>query len=109
MVADHYRRGVTLAVFQRTRLITGTVWFWMSLIFGCLLWVGSLTTTYQFVGLFWTKFGAITVIGIVPIAFVVCIVRGYWEGLLQLSVALMPTFGLRILAGMIFADAERRS
>lgn len=79
------------------------------LYFGALLWVGSLTTTYQLAGLFWTIFGAITIIGIVPIALVVCIVRGYWEGLLQLSVVMALTVGLRILAAIIFADAERRS
>jgi hypothetical protein len=101
--------ALPLIVFQRTRLITGTVWIWMSFIFGALLWVGSLTTTYQLAGLFWTIFGVITVIGIVPIAFVVCIARGYWEGLLQLSVVLALTFGLRILAGIIFANADRRS
>ena len=101
--------ALPLAVFQRTRLITGIVWFWMSFIFGVPLWVGSLTTTYQLARLFWTIFGVITIIGIVPVAFVACIFRGFWEGLFQLLVALVLTFGLRILAGMIFADAERRS
>jgi hypothetical protein len=98
--------ALPFAVFQRTRIITAVVWMWLSFIFGGCLWVGSLTTTYQLAGLFWTIFGVITVVGVVPIAFIASIFSGYWEGLLQLFVALVLTFGLRILAGLIFAGAE---
>jgi hypothetical protein len=70
------------------------------------VWVGSVITTYQLAGIFWTVFGIITVIGIVPIALIACIFQGSWEALFQLVVALALTFGLRILGAMLFSAAE---
>ena len=95
-----------LAVFRRTRIVTGVTWRWMSFVFAGLLWVESLITTYLLAGLFWTIFGVITLIGVVPIAFIACIFRGYWDGLLELVLTLVTTLGLRFLAALMIATVD---
>jgi hypothetical protein len=45
--------------------------------------------------------GVLSIVGIVPIAFVCVLIRSNWPGLLDLVIALVGTFGLRMLGGLI--------
>jgi hypothetical protein len=90
---------IPLALIPKTRMIAGIGYYFAGNAFGFLLWLTSLVLVYQISGLFWTILGLITVVGVVPIAFVCVFVGGYWPGLLDLVIALVGTFGLRLLGG----------
>jgi hypothetical protein len=92
---------IPLAVIPRTRFMAGTGYYFAGNAFGFLLWLTSLVIVYQIGGLFWTIIGLITVVGVVPIAFFCVFIRGEWFGLLDLVIALVGTFGLRLLGAWI--------
>jgi hypothetical protein len=92
---------IALALIPKTRRIAGTGYYMAGNTFGFLLWLTSMVLVYQIGGLFWTIMGLITVVGAVPIAFVCVFIRSEWAGLLDLVIALVGTFGLRLLGGWI--------
>jgi hypothetical protein len=92
---------IPLALIPKTRAIAGTGYYVAGNAFAFLLWLTSLIAVIQIGGLFWTILGVLSIVGIVPIAFVCVLIRSNWPGLLDLVIALVGTFGLRMLGGLI--------
>jgi hypothetical protein len=76
-------------------------------LFAFLLWLTSLTIVIQVGGLFWTIIGIISIVGVVPIAFVCVFIVRDWPGLLDLVIGLVGTFGLRLLGGLIASISDK--
>jgi len=100
---------IPLALIRPTRFIAGIGYYFAGNAFGFLLWLTSMVLVYQIAGLFWTIIGVITVVGAIPIAFVCVFIRGEWAGLLDLVIAIVGTFGLRILGGFVTSLSGRIS
>jgi hypothetical protein len=96
---------VPLALIPKTRVIAETGYYVVGNAFAFLLWLTSLVIVYQIGGLFWTLMGVLTIVGVVPIAFICVFIRGEWSGLLDLVIALVGTFGLRLLGAWITSMA----
>jgi hypothetical protein len=90
-----------LAMIRVTRAFSVAGFIVAGWIFGIMLWVTSVSLTFQIGGLFWTIFGILTVIGIVPIASICTIIRGEWVGLLNVAMLFVGTWGFQMLAGWI--------
>jgi hypothetical protein len=82
---------IPLALIPQTRVIAGTGYYVAGNAFAFLFWLTSLVIVYQIGGLFWTIMGLITIVGVVPIAFICVFIRGEWAGLLDLVIALVGT------------------
>jgi hypothetical protein len=96
---------IPLALIPKTRVIAGTGYYMAGNLSAFLLWLTSLTIVIQ-VGLFWAIIGIISIVGVVPIAFVCVFIVRDWPGLLDLVIAIVATFGLRLLGGLIVGIAS---
>jgi hypothetical protein len=97
---------IPLALVPKTRVIAGAGYHVAGNVFAFLLWLTSLVIVLQVGGLFWTIIGIISIVGIVPIAFVCVFIARDWPGLLDLVIALVATFGLRLIGGLIIGIAS---
>jgi hypothetical protein len=100
---------IPLALIPKTRFIAAIGYYLAGNAFGLLLWLTSLVIVLQSGGLFWTIIGILTIVGIVPIAFVCVFIQHFWAGLLDLVIALVGGFGLRLLGGWIASMAGRKA
>jgi hypothetical protein len=98
---------IPLALIPKTRVIAGTGYYLAGNTFAFLLWLTSLISVIQIGGVFWTIMGVISIVGMVPIAFVCVFIRSNWPGLLDLVIALVGTFGLRLLGALIVGLASK--
>jgi hypothetical protein len=70
---------IPLALIPKTRVIAGSGYYMAGNLFAFLLWLTSLTIVIQVGGLFWTIIGIISIVGVVPIAFVCVFIVRDWQ------------------------------
>jgi len=99
-----------LALFRKTRGLSGVGIYFASFIFGASLWVWSFLITYTlwgatalFIGLF------LAGVGIIPIAMLATIFSGEWSIFGQLVLLLVFTFGSRMLGLYLNEKTEEQS
>ncbi|GED43678.1 hypothetical protein [Cobetia marina] len=98
-----------LSAFKRLRTFTGTSIYLTSFVFGLLLFVFSLLTTWSLWGGFWAVIGLIGLGGlIVPFALLASSFNSLWLGVGIIFALLILTWGTR-LAGLAIADNGERN
>ncbi|WP_163003081.1 hypothetical protein [Pseudomonas viridiflava] len=86
-----------LSLFKRFRVFTGTAIYITSFVFGLLLFLFSLLTTWSLWGGFWAVVGLLGFGGLViPFALVACLVKGFWLGVGVVVGLLILTWGTRL-------------
>lgn len=85
-----------LAIFSKTRSISGSIMVLVSFIFGVNLWLYGLLLTYLFWGGIVVCIGLIVLgIGVVPIAMFAAPLKGMWFEFGALLLLIILTFGVR--------------
>jgi len=91
-----------------SRRIASTGLFISSFIFGAWVWVFGLSTTYTYLGLFWTIAGLLFAgVGAVPLGILASLLHGDWKMALGLAIGIIVVFGLRMLALWANESSER--
>lgn len=94
-----------LSLIRKLRVYTGTAIYIGSFVFGLLLFLFSLLTTWSLWGGFWAFIGVLGFGGlIVPFAFLACLLKGFWLGVGVVVGLLVLTWGAK-LAGLAIATS----
>jgi len=97
-----------LSMFKATRAAAGSLFLWMSLIFGLTGWFLGLLLTYSIWGILAVVIGLFMLgIGVVPIAMLATLLNGMWPELGLLVLAVILTFGCRIFSAFLIESHER--
>lgn len=97
-----------LSLFRKLRVFTGTAIYIGSFVFGLLLFLFSLLTTWSMWGGFWAFIGLLGFGGlIVPFAFVACLLKGFWFGVGVVIGLLALTWGARFAGLAIAMNGEK--
>jgi hypothetical protein len=102
-----------LSLIHKARLVTATGFMISSYVFGICAWMLGLLTTLHYWGVIGVIVGlAIAGLGVVPVAMLAAAIHTSWDEVLFLAVALIFTYGARMLALWIGAkydiEEERR-
>ncbi|MDD5501180.1 MAG: hypothetical protein PHH57_05810 [Candidatus Omnitrophica bacterium] len=99
-----------LAIFRRTRAVSGIGLVISSYIFGITLWVYAFLLSYTFWGLIGLLIGlAFFGVGIVPIAMLAAIIHGDWWLLAELFFSVLLAFGSRLFGIFLVNKTESQS
>lgn len=97
-----------LSLFKKFRAFTGTAIYIGSFVFGLLLFLFSLLTTWTMWGGFWAFIGLLGFGGlIVPFALVACLLNGFWFGVGVVIGLLFLTWGARFAGLAIAMNGEK--
>jgi len=98
-----------LALFRKTRAFAGSGIYTASFVFGITLWVWGFLLTYTlwghtavFIGLFMAG------VGVVPIAMLATLFKGWWSMCGELILLTVITFGARAFGIYLVAKSESR-
>lgn len=99
---------VPLAFIKTTRSWAGVGFLLSSYVFGITVWFLGIIWTYMICGIFGVIIGLLLLgIGVVPMAILATLFRGFWLPLLILIVMITLTFGLRILGVLLIEDSKK--
>lgn len=97
-----------LSIFKKFRVFTGTAIYIGSFVFGLMLFLFSLLTTWTMWGGFWVFIGLLGFGGlIVPFALVACLLNGFWFGVGVVIGLLVLTWGARFAGLAIAMNGEK--
>jgi hypothetical protein len=96
-----------LALMPWTRACAGTCYFIASYVFGLTAWLMGLLLTWTLWGGWAVAIGLIVLgIGVVPMALLATLLNGMWVDLGVLVLAVLLTFGFRILGAYLAENAK---
>jgi len=100
---------VPLSIFQPTRIVSGGGLAIASYVFGASLWMSSLLLTYELWGVTGVLIGLVFAgVGVVPIALLATAFKGMWPIFFELLLAIVATFGSRLLGYYVLEKYESR-
>ncbi len=96
-----------LAIFKKTRGVSGLGMVFSSNIFGATLWMWAFLLCFSIWGWRAIIFGLLIAgVGVVPIALLATALKGMWSVFGQLIVLVIIVFAVRIIGGILVEKAE---